>query len=91
MLIKENRISWISLGTAVLIFLLLIIFRFGGIHLDHKISYFINYYTLIIICIVLFPSLLLLVKWMVKRQIKENKITVLGFFLFVLVLMLYYI
>ncbi len=90
MLIKENRIVWVSLFNSWSIFFVLVLFRYGGIHLADNIASFIDFYTAIIFGIVLFPSFILLIKWVAKRQYIENYKAIIAIVIFCLVLFLYY-
>ncbi len=91
MRINETSIAWVSIVNSWMVFALLIVVQFGGLHLEENISLFVEYYTLIILIMLIFPAIIFSAKWCLTNKWKKNRYAIVCTLIFLGTLLFYYI
>ncbi len=91
MRINETSIAWVSIVNSWMVFVLLVVVQFGGLHLEANISRFVEYYTLIILIMLIFPAITFSVKWCFTNSWKSNIYEIVCTLIFLGTLLCYYL
>lgn len=86
----EKTVALWALFNAYFIFFFLIICNYGGLHLAPAISNFLDFYTLIILILILLPVLGFLLKWIFKQDLKDKNLVFVLTILLLILLVMYY-
>ncbi|BDS15178.1 hypothetical protein [Aureispira anguillae] len=90
MQLQEKTLVLGALLNAYLIFFFLIICNYGGLHLTTPTRDFLDFYTLVILVLILLPVLGFILKWILRQELNDKNLVFVLAILLLILLGIYY-